>query len=265
MLVFGGWIGITGATYIINAPFIFQNKNNLKNSLTLSLEDQRDVVWQNRVELSEQLTQFRAEDGKFRRSTELQNISAEDIAELVASLPETPDTGQVSDDTVLEIAGLSSHIAKDGSSYTTALLELKEISMSGTNFTFDYKGCLVSVSQDSQLILAHRQSPLTIGAKFHFNVKSGVAPFVKAGSRWFANSSAEYPSNGRLNKSLHTDVFQSILDKRMEQQSLMKAGIVEIAMQTNQSIGKVRSMMKKTNESNAQAKVQELLKSLQGS
>jgi len=237
----------------------------LKNYLTLSLEDQRDVVWQNRVELSEQLTQFRAEDGKFRRGKELQEISAEDIAELLASLPETPDTGNVSDETVLDVAGLHSHTATDGSTYTTALLKLVEIGMSGTNFTFDYKGCLVSVSQDSQLILAHRQSPIAIGSEFHFNVRSGVAPFVKQGSRWFSNSSAEYPSNGRLNKSLHPEIFQSILDKRMEQRALQKAGIVEIAMATNQSIGKVNRMVKETNESNAKAKVQELLKSLQGS
>ena len=237
----------------------------MKNYTTLSLEDQRDVVWQNRVELSEQLAQFRDEDGKFRRSKELQEISAEDIAELLACLPETPDTGNVSDETVLDVAGLHSHTATDGSTYTTALLKLVEIGMSGTNFTFDYKGCLVSVSQDSQLILAHRQSPIAIGSEFHFNVRSGVAPFVKQGSRWFSNSSAEYPSNGRLNKSLHPEIFQSILDKRMEQRALQKAGIVEIAMATNQSIGKVNRMVKETNESNAKAKVQELLKSLQGS
>lgn len=231
----------------------------MKNYLDLSLEDRRDIIWQNRSELKGNLPT------PFRASKELKEMSEEDVNALLSLLPEpSSDAGDVSDDTVNAVTGLTPRIAKDGSAYTTAELELIEISQSGTNFSFDYKGCIVSVSQDSQLILAHRQNPLQVGAKFHFNVASGIAPFVKNGSRWFANSSVDYPSNGRLNKSLHPEIFESILEKRQEQKALQKVAIVEIAMDTNQSIGKINKMFREEQESNAKARVQDLIKSLQG-
>ena len=230
----------------------------MENYLSLSLEDRRDVVWQNRSEIKEHLP------SPFRAGTELKEMSEEDINALIQLIPDTADTGSVSDDTVVAVAGLTPRTAKDGSSYTTAELELVEINQSGTNFIFDYKGCMVSVSQDTQLILAHEQSPLEIGQKFHFNVSSGKAPFVKSGTRWFSDSNADYPSNGRLNKSLHPEIFESILDKRQEHKALMKVGIVKIAMDTNQSIGKVNRMVKESQQSQAQDRVQELLKSLKG-
>jgi hypothetical protein len=233
----------------------------MENSKTTSLKARRESIWQRKDELVELGVAF---PSPFRQSKELATMSEEDIDALFLQLPDAL-SGEVSDESVQVIAGLTPRVAKDGTSYTTAELVLTDIGMSGTNFTFDYKGMLVSVSQDSQLILAHRMSPLTIGSTFHFNVTSGIAPFVKSGSRYFANSSAEYPNNGRLNKSLHADIFQSILDKRQEAKALKKAGVVEIALATNQSIGFVNGLVKKTEKSSAQSKVEELLKSLAGS
>ena len=237
---------------------------------SLNLKDRRLLVWQNRLVIGmEKFDSFREDpsnpDSAFRKSVELQAMSEEDINAMLELIPVTDESGSVTDDVVNDIAGLTPRVAKDGSTYTTADLELVDINQNGTNFTFDYQGKLVSVNSDSQLILAHRSTPLTIGTKFAFNVTAGIAPFEKVGSRYFANTLPEYPSNGRLNKSLHPEIFQAILDKRTENRAIEKAGIVQIAMDTNKSIGSVRAMFRQANDESAKAKVQELLKSLRGS
>jgi len=238
----------------------------MQNFSELSLKDQREQVWQNRNEIGmDNFLPFREipndSESKFRKAVELKAIPEEDLLALGALIPSS-DNGDVDDNQVADVTGLTVQTASDGSTYTTMELELVEIKSSGTMFNFDYKGEIVCVNQDTQLMLAYDKGLVKVGMKFHFNVTSGTAPFVKKGNRLFSNWTSENESNGRINKSVHAELFESILDSIQERKALERKGIATIAKKRGTSIGKVRKMMKAQRDSLCEDDVASLIAEL---
>lgn len=239
----------------------------MQNFSELSLKDQREQVWQNRndVALADNILPFREipndPESKFRKKVELQAISEEDILALGALIPSS-ENGDVDDNQVADVTGLTVQTATDGSTYTTMELELIEIKSQGTMFNFDYKGEIVCVNQDTQLMLAYDKGLVKVGMKFHFNVTSGTAPFVRKGKRLFSNWTSDNESNGRINKSVHAELFESILDVIQERKALERKGLATIAKKRGTSIGKVRKMMKAQRDSLCEDDVASLIAEL---
>jgi len=240
----------------------------MQNFSSLSLQDQRDVVWQNRNEIGlDNFLPFREvpndADSKFRKKVELQAISEEDIVALGALLP-TSDTeeGAISDTDVAEVTGLTVHTTSDGTPYTTMALELVEIKFTGTMFNFAYKNEIVCVTADTQLMLAWDEGLIEVGMMLHFNVTAGIAPFNKVGKRLFSNYLPTNASNGRINKTVHAELFETILDALNEKKGLEKKGISLIAKKRGTSVGKVRKEMKEQRETAVGTDVAELIAQL---
>jgi hypothetical protein len=243
-------------------------KNNMQNFSSLSLKDQRDVVWQNRNEIGlDNFLPFREvpndADSKFRKKVELQAISEEDIVALGALIP-TSDTeeGAISDTDVVEATGLTVQTTSDGTPYTTMELELVEIKYSGTMFNFAYKNEIVCVNQDTQLMLAYDAGLIEVGMMLHFNVTAGISPFNRVGKRLFSNYLPTNESNGRINKAVHAELFESILDSINEKKGLERKGIATIAKKRGTTVGKVRAQMKAQRESAVDTDVADLIAEL---
>jgi len=242
----------------------------MQNFSSLSLKDQRDVVWQNRNEedLSKALLAFREipndAESKFRKKVELQAISEEDIVALGALIP-TSDTeeGAVSDTDVVVTTGLTVQTTSDGTPYTTMELELVEIKYSGTMFNFAYKNEIVCVNQDTQLMLAYDAGLIEVGMMLHFNVTAGIPPFNRVGKRLFSNYiPVTNESNGRINKAVHAELFESILDSMNEKKGLERKGIATIAKKRGTTVGKVRAQLKAQRETAVDADVADLIAEL---
>jgi len=172
---------------------------------------------------------------------------------------------------LLQEQGLTTHLAKDGSAYTTLALPLE--STNGILFKFTYLDGTVNVSGDIQLFRAYRDGLVSVGDKLEFNF-SDENDFVlyNAGAKLYSNNSQLTNPNspqynptkvsaGLLNKTVNACLFASV-EKDTVAKDLLNKSIINIADKYKISIPSARKLVRETKKSAMQVEIAETLASL---
>lgn len=149
-------------------------------------------------------------------------------------------------DNVLQEQGIQTHLAKDGTAYTTISLPLTETN--GLKFKFAYLDGQVSVSEDIHLYRAYKGGFLNIGDSLEFNF-SGPQDFKLLNPQakiYVANNSIEFPSAGLLNKAVSIFLMKSV-EKNTERKDELAMIAVETADENGISIRQAKMLIKDLN------------------
>ena len=150
---------------------------------------------------------------------------------------------------ILAEQGLSTHVAKDGSVYTTLSLPLE--STNGLLFKFTYLDGTVNVSSDIQLFRAYKAGLIAVGDRLEFNFQDADDFFLyNVGAKLYSNNSQltnplsplYNPTKilpGCLNKSVNA-CLSTVLEKDTIAKTALALSIADNADKYNISIAAMR-------------------------
>ena len=172
---------------------------------------------------------------------------------------------------LLQEQGLTTHLAKDGSAYTTLALPLE--STNGILFKFTYLDGTVNVSGDIQLFRAYRDGLVSVGDKLEFNFsdENDFVLYNVSAKLYSANTQLTNPNSpqynptkvspGLLNKTVNACLFASV-EKDTVAKELLNISIINIADKYKISIPSARKLVRETKKSAMQVEIAETLASL---
>ena len=225
------------------------------NKAELNFKQAQDAVWNNR-------TVLKGLGATIPNKAQFYALPESTIQELYAQIPAT-DNSSIDDKEVADVTGVTKHSSKAGEAYYTT--PCKFIEMDGTNAMFEIlhgtnAGRRLCISEDKDLVLINRTSPIPSGTIMNFGYTHGMEPFkflgniVTANSVCFPNSDADNRSLGRLIKALSPEIFQAVLDSATELKKATRLIQMEEALLNNVNVRQLRA------EQNAES-MQDALKS----
>lgn len=204
------------------------------------------------------------------RKADFDKLSDDEISALYQEIPATESS--VDDVDVAEITGVSKHTSKAGETYYTTPCKFLEFRGATAYFEIvhgTHAGRQMSVPFDKDLYLLNKKSPIPAGTEMNFGYTHGKEPFVfikdstvTANSVLVANNEdrINYPSLGRLIKSLSPELFGQSIELANAQRDAEKVAIFESAIINNVSVRDLRTQLKEQNMQDALADVKKAQK-----